>query len=129
MPKDCGTARAQSEPQRNFLGAVGCAGREQAAKVRARRQQNQPGEQHQSGHERARRSAQKIAAKPGPSEAQLHAVIVCGIGLREPRGERVQVRGGRSWSDARFQVADNPTPVSASILKIVCAHHRGLLNR
>ncbi len=25
-------------------------------------------------------------------------------------------------------MADNPTPLSASILKIICAHHSGLLN-
>ena len=44
-------ARAEREPQCHFAGTVSGARGEQAAQVGARRQQNQPCQQHQSRNE------------------------------------------------------------------------------
>ena len=117
LAQDHAAPRAERQAQRHFLGAIRGARRKQASQVRAGRQQNQPGQQHEPRHESTRRSAQHIAHQPGARQRELHAFVVSRIGLRQPCGQRIQVRRGLRRRHARLQPPHHKRRVIAALLQ------------
>ena len=101
-------AGAERQAQRDFFGAVGGARGKQAAEIGAGGQQDQPGEQHQAGHEGTRRTAEHIADQAGLGQGEFHAFVVGGIGFGQRSADRVQVGGGLRRGNTGL--ADVPQP-------------------
>ena len=91
MPQDACAARSQRQAQSNFPGTVRGARGKQTAEVRTRGQQNQSGENHQSGHKCFHRRAKIIAIKTWTLQGEGHVVVDFRIAFFEFRANRIQI--------------------------------------
>ena len=120
LPQNAQPARSQRQPQSNFPGTVRGACGKQAAQVGARGQQNQPCQQHQSGHECAYRLGKIVAIKTGARQGKVHVAVFFGIGLFQVCADGVQVGNRLFRSDSRLQMPHHrKNPTLAALVQVI----------
>jgi hypothetical protein len=115
---------AKGETEGDFLCPVGGPGGEQATEIGAGGQQDEPGEEHEAGHEGAGGTFEHVADEAGAGEGEFHAIVFAGVGLREPRADGVEVGSGHGWSDTGAETADEHDGVIAAIFQEIAQEDR-----
>src|SRR5438552_14725735 len=122
LPQNARAAGSKSKAQGHFARTVSGPRGEEAAEVGASGQQNQAGEEHQSGHESADGLAKIVAIETWTSQGKRSFVVVLGIGFFEIGADGVQIGNRLCRSDSRFQMSHgHKNPAVAARVQVIYA--------